>query len=230
MQKTDTSIETHYYMLDLVDSMGDDLSIVNAARQSFGARSDEMGKRDKGLLNFLMRERHGTPFEAVVLTYQMEIPIFVARQLMRHRIASYNELSLRYQTIDEGFYRPDPEDVRVRLGKPGAYSYGEPSNPYLAEKARTAIEESCRASFQVYESLLADDVAPELARAVLPLGTWTTITMTANLRSLFNLFSLRSDSHAQKEIRELSVGMEEFAARVAPVAFHAFETNGRVAP
>ena len=230
MEITAGTIDNHYFTLSLIDSMGDDLSIVNAARQSFGRRSDEMGKRDKGLINFLMRERHGTPFEAVTFTSPREVPILGARQLMRHRMASYNELSRRSPEIVEGFYQPEPGDMRVRSGKAGSYVYTEPSHPLFADEASEAILESCRASFGVYTGLLDQGLAPELARVVLPLGTWTTITMTANLRSMFNLFSLRSDSHAQLEIRELSVGMEELVARVVPQAFYAFEENGRYAP
>ena len=223
-------MDPRYGSVELIDQMGDDLSIVNNARQSFGARSDEMSQRDAGLINFLMRERHGTPFEAVVFTFQLKMPIFVARQLMRHRMASYNEVSLRYTDAEEAMYTPDLVDVRKKIGKPGAYTYERVSNPLLAQGVVDTIVASNERAWRDYCFLLDQGVASELARTVLPLGTFTTMTMTLNLRSALNLLSLRSDSHAQLEIRELADEMERQIARIVPVAHMAFEANGRTAP
>lgn len=226
MEKITNSSST----VTLVESMGSDLSIVNAARQSFGARSDEMDERDRGLIGFLMRERHGTPFEAVVFTFQLEVPIFTARQIMRHRMASFNELSLRYKTIEESHYVPLEGDVRARVGKPGAYSYEKPSNPLFRQDVVDTIRKSQERAFADYEFMLSQGVAPEQARGVLPLGTITTLGMTLNLRSLFNFLSLRNAPEAQLEIREAALSMEELATATVPIAMAAFHNNGRTAP
>ena len=223
-------MDPRYGSVELIDHMGDDLAIVNNARQSFNKRSDEMTERDAGLINFLMRERHGTPLEAVVFTFQLKMPIFVARQLMRHRMASYNEVSLRYTDAEEAMYTPDPSDVRRRVGKPGSYTYERVSNPLVAEGLADTIAASNERAWMDYQHLLRRGVASELARTVLPLGTFTTMTMTLNLRSALNLLSLRSDSHAQLEIRELADEMERQIARIVPVAHKAFVANGRTAP
>src|SRR5581483_8682265 len=118
-------------------AMADDLSVVNAARVSFAQQSEELGERDQGLIRFLMRERHGTPFEHNAFRYHVKLPIFVMREWARHRIGSFNEWSARYSQLEPEFYIPEPQDVRTQVGKPGSYSF-DPVAPELAEHTRDA--------------------------------------------------------------------------------------------
>ena len=115
--------------------MADDLSVVNAARVSFARRKEEMDESDEGLVRFLMRHRHGTPFEHNSFRFHVRAPIFVAREWFRHRVGSFNEFSMRYARATDDFYVPEPEDVRTQVGKPGAYSF-EPVGEDLAEETR----------------------------------------------------------------------------------------------
>ena len=118
--------------------MADDLSVANGARVSFARRKDELDESDEGLIRFLMRERHGTPFEHNAFRFHVRCPIFVAREWFRHRVGSFNEFSLRYAKATDDFYVPEPEDVRSQVGKPGAYSF-EPVSDELAEATRDKL-------------------------------------------------------------------------------------------
>src|SRR5436309_2428667 len=118
--------------------MADDLSVANAARVSFARRKLELDESDEGLIQFLMRDRHGTPFEHNAFRFHVRCPIFVAREWFRHRIGSFNEFSMRYAKATDDFYVPDADDVRTQVGKPGAYSF-EPVEPGLAEETREAM-------------------------------------------------------------------------------------------
>lgn len=216
--------------VELVDSMGGDLRIVNMARQSFGTKAELlMSEKERGLINFLMKNRHGTPFEGVVITLQVKCPIFVAREWMRHRIASYNEFSGRYSKMSSDFYVPSGDQLRSQVGKPGSYSF-EPLPDGLAESTRAMIEENNGDALFTYDNFLEQGVAKEVARMVLPVNIYTSFTMVANLRSLFNFVSLRSHKDAMWEIRRYSEEIEKMLWSVAPVAYRAFVDNGRVAP
>ena len=125
--------------------------------------------RDRGLIGFLLRERHGTPFEHNAFRFHIRCPIFVAREWFRHRIGSFNEFSMRYAKATDEFYVPAPEDVRSQVGKPGAYTF-EPVAAELAERTREELRAVYEASFAAYERLVEAGVARELARAVLPVG------------------------------------------------------------
>ena len=210
-------------------AMADDLSVVNAARVSFGTRRDEMDDRDVGLVGFLMRERHGTPFEHNAFRFHVRCPIFVMREWIRHRIGSFNELSGRYAKIDEAFYVPAVEDVRTQVGKPGAYSF-ESVEQDVAERTRARMEESYRASYTAYEEMLADGVAREVARSVLPVGIMTEFFWTVNARSVMNFLSLRNTEHAQREIRRYAEAVEALFETRMPVTHRAFLEHGRSAP
>lgn len=213
----------------LDQAMADDLSVVNAARVSFGTRKDAMDERDEGLIGFLMRERHGTPFEHNAFRFHVRCPIFVMREWIRHRVGSFNELSGRYAKIDEAFYVPALEDVRTQVGKPGAYTF-ESVPMELAEKTRGTIEESYRAAYAAYESMLADGVAKEVARSVLPVGIMTEFFWTLNARSLMNFLSLRNQEHAQREIRRYAEVVEALFETQMPVTHRHFVEHGRKAP
>lgn len=215
--------------IELEEHMGSDLAIVNNARQSFGKRSDEMSEKDQGLINFLARERHGTPFERVVFAFNVKCPIFVAREWMRHRVGSFNEYSGRYSKMLPEYYVPNLENIRTQVGKPGAYTYT--TIPYHAATiAAGAINASSDKAWLKYEELMNMGAAKEIARTVLPVNFYTMFTWVVNLRSLMNFISLRSDDNAMWEIRQYSLAIEELIKPVVPVAYNAFVKNGRVAP
>ena len=172
--------------------MGDDLSVVNAARVSFGSHADELDERNQGLVRFLMRERHGTPFEHNAFRFHVRCPIFVAREWFRHRVGSFNELSGRYTELAEAFYVPAAADVRTQVGKPGAYTF-EPVEAELAEKSRAAMQEAYASAYATYRGLLDDGVAKEVARSVLPVGIYTEFFWTVNARSIMHFLSLRNE-------------------------------------
>jgi len=209
--------------------MADDLSVVNSARVSFGKRSEEMTNADKGLVNFLMRERHGTPFEHNSFRFHVKCPIFVAREWFRHRMGSFNEFSGRYAEFDPEGYLPMVEEMRTQVGKPGSYTF-EPIEKDVAEEAIGKIYSSYGTAFETYQQLLDAGVAKEVARIVLPVGVMTEFYWTVNARSLMNFISLRQAATAQYEIRTLALGVEQFFAGIMPVTYEAFIQNGRVAP
>ena len=211
----------------LVDSMGSDLSISRAARVSYDAawRAGEDQGSDERLIRYLMRHKHSTPFEAVVLQFEVKAPIFVVRQWQRHRTWSFNELSARYRELPEEFYIPAPEHIGVQSkdNKQGRELGGDPhgTGERLAISMRLAME----AAFREYHYLLAQDVPRELARTVLPLATYTHMFAKCDLHNLFGFLSLRADPHAQFEIRAYAEAMLELIRPVVPVAVAAWEES-----
>jgi len=210
-------------------SMADDLSVVNAARVSFARRREEVDDADAGLIRFLMRDRHGTPFEHNAFRFHIRCPIFVAREWFRHRIGSFNEFSMRYAKATDDFYVPEPEDVRSQVGKPGAYSF-EPVAPELAERTREELQQVYDAAYATYTRLVEEGVARELARSVLPVGAYTEFYWTVNARALMNFVSLRAADTAQREIRLYAEAVERFLAEKMPITYEAFAANDRTAP
>ena len=213
----------------LDDAMADDLSVVNGARVSFARHKEEMDESDEGLIKFLMRDRHGTPFEHNSFRFHIRAPIFVAREWFRHRVGSFNEFSMRYAKATDEFYVPEPDDVRTQVGKPGSYSFEEVS-PEVAETTREELKAVYESAYETYERLVGLGVARELARCVLPVGAYTEFYWTVNARALMNFLSLRASEHAQREIRRYAEACERFLAEKMPVTYAAFVANGRVAP
>ncbi|MBV8258825.1 MAG: FAD-dependent thymidylate synthase [Actinobacteria bacterium] len=209
--------------------MADDLSVVNAARVSFARRKEELEDSDAGLIRFLMRERHGTPFEHNSFRFHVRCPIFVAREWFRHRIGSFNEFSMRYAKATDDFYVPAAEDVRTQVGKPGAYTF-ETVEPELAESTRETLESVYRSAYEAYEQLVEAGIAREIARCVLPVGAYTEFFWTVNARALMNFVSLRAAETAQREIRRYADAVESFLAEKMPVTHAAFVANDRTAP
>src|SRR6476620_8746398 len=159
-----------------------DLAVVNGARVSFNQESDAVTERDEGLIRFLMRERHGSPFEHGYFRFVVKAPLFVVREHHRHRAGhSYNEWSGRYSKLEAEFYVPDY--VRTQVGKPGAYSF-EPVEPAVRDAAREEIQASAEQAFEAYERMLEQGVAKEVARTVLPLAMYTKYFWSCNPRSL----------------------------------------------
>jgi thymidylate synthase (FAD) len=209
--------------------MADDLSVANAARVSFARRKAELDESDEGLIRFLMRDRHGTPFEHNAFRYHIRCPIFVAREWFRHRVGSFNEFSLRYARATEDFYVPEADDVRSQVGKPGAYTF-EPVDPELAERTRDELRSVYDHAYETYERLVDAGVAREVARSVLPVGAYTQFYWTVNARALMNFVSLRNSEFAQLEIRRYAEVVEALFAERMPVTHAAFVAGGRVAP
>ena len=210
-------------------AMADDLSVVNAARVSFARHKEAMDESDAGLIRFLLRERHGTPFEHNSFRFHVRCPIFVAREWFRHRIGSFNEFSMRYAKATDDFYVPAAEDVRTQVGKPGAYTF-ETVEPELAESTREAIESVYETAYTAYEQLVEAGIAREIARCVLPVGAYTEFFWTVNARALMNFVSLRAAEAAQREIRRYAEAVESFLAERMPVTYDAFVANNRTAP
>jgi thymidylate synthase (FAD) len=223
---TITVLDHGFVALD--GSCASDLAVVNGARVSFNQESEEMTSRDEGLIGFLMREKHGSPFEHGYFRFIVKAPIFVVREHHRHRAGhSYNEWSGRYSKMEPEFYVPD--FVRTQVGKPGAYSF-EPVDDSTRELARREIEENGRRAFKAYEKMLEQGVAKEVARTVLPLATYTKYYWSCNPRSLMHFCSLRNHESAQYEIRQYAAAAESFLQRLMPVTHAAFVARGRVAP
>jgi thymidylate synthase (FAD) len=214
--------------LALDGALASDLAVVNGARVSFNSESQEVTDRDGGLIRFLMRERHGSPFEHGYFRFLVKAPIFVVREHHRHRAGhSYNEWSGRYSKLEAEFYVP--EFVRTQVGKPGAYSF-EPVDGATRELARREIAEAATRAFESYERLLEQGVAKEVARSVLPLATYTKYYWSCNPRSLMHFCGLRNHEAAQYEIREYAAAAESFLAELMPLTHAAFIENGRIAP
>ncbi len=209
--------------------LADDLSVVNAARVSFARRREELDDSDRGLVRFLVRERHGTPFEHNAFRFHVRCPIFVAREWFRHRISSFNEFSMRYAKATDEFYVPAAADVRTQVGKPGSYTF-EPVEPELAERTRDEMQRVYADAYATYERLVEEGVAREVARAVLPVGAYTEFYWTVNARSLMNFISLRNAETAQREIRRYGEALEGFLAAHMPVTYEAFVANERRSP
>ena len=207
--------------LALDGALASDLAVVNGARVSFNQASDEMTERDGGLIRFLMREGHGSPFEHGYFRFIVKAPLFVVREHQRHRAGhSYNEWSGRYSKMEPEFYVPDY--VRTQVGKPGAYTF-EPVDDVTREAAQREIEDNATRAFQAYERMLEQGVAKEVARAVLPLSS-------CNPRSLMHFCSLRNHEAAQYEIRQYAAAAESFLERFLPITHAAFVERGRIAP
>lgn len=208
--------------------LASDLAVVNGARVSFNTSSDEMTERDGGLIRFLMRDHHGSPFEHGYFRFVVKAPIFVVREHHRHRAGhAYNEWSGRYSKMEAEFYVPD--FVRTQVGKPGAYTF-EPVAEDVRAQARSEIERAAAHAFEAYERMLELGVAKEVARTVLPLALYTKYYWSCNPRSLMHFCSLRNSEFAQFEIREYARAAERFLEREMPVTYAAFLENGRVAP
>ena len=231
--------------VELVRSSAQDADVLFAARvstqgeqtlESAKVADAEIEKRDKGLINYLMRDRHGSPFEHNSMTFYVQAPIFVFREFMRHRIASYNEESGRYRELRPVFYVPGPERKLIQVGKPGAYEFedGTAEQTALVEQETMAVT---RAAYDSYQRMLEAGVAREVARIVLPLNIYSSMYVTMNARSLMNFLSLRTKregthfpSFPQREIEMVAEKMEEEWAKLMPLSYETFNENGRVAP
>ncbi|MFG6403338.1 FAD-dependent thymidylate synthase [Microbacterium sp. P04] len=230
--------------VELVRSSASDSDVLFAARVSTQGEltldqaqaGTEATARDRGLINYLMRDRHGSPFEHNSMTFYVQAPIFVFREFMRHRIASYNEESGRYRELLPVFYVPAPERNLLQVGKPGAYEFlpGTPAQHALVD---TATRDASEFAFHAYQRMLEAGVAREVARIVLPLNIYSSMYVTMNARSLMNFLSLRTKvegtyfpSFPQREIEMCAEQMEAIWTELMPLTHAAFNANGRVSP
>jgi len=220
----------------LIDSMASDQAVVMAARVSTGATSNENPAKDAGLINYLMRERHGSPFEHNAFTFYIQAPIFVFREFQRHRIASYNEESGRYKELDPVFYYPAPERKLIQIGKTGAYEFVE-GEPIQHSIVKSELYGQSRQAYEAYQKMLDEGIAREVARMCLPLNIYSSMYVTINARSLMNFLSLRTNregtqfpSYPQREIEMVAEKMEELFAEKMPLTYEAFNKNKRVSP
>jgi thymidylate synthase (FAD) len=236
VRKIDEAVEAREDVVHVLDkgflaldgALASDLAVANGARVSFNQASQVLADRDEGLIRYLMRDHHGSPFEHGYFRFIVKAPIFVVREHHRHRAGhSYTEWSGRYSKMKAEFYIPD--NVRSQVGKPGAYRF-EPVDEVTRDAARAEIEAQAANAFAAYERMLELGVAKEVARSVLPLNMYTTYYWSCNPRSLMHFCSLRNSEFAQYEIREYAKAAEEFLRRQMPVTHAAFVSNDRLAP
>lgn len=211
----------------LIDHMGDDLSVVRAARVSYNAawRTGEDSGSDRRLIKYLWKNKHSTPFEAVTVTFEIKAPIFVLRQWHRHRTWSYNELSARYKELPEEFYLPDLDVIGYpsQNNKQGReMALIPPAELEERIQQRALVRHHIEGTFKVYRKLLAENWPRELARAVLPVATYSHMFATVNLLNLFKFLALRTDAHAQYEIREYANAMLDIMKTITPVCVETF--------
>jgi thymidylate synthase (FAD) len=227
--------------VELVRASASDADVIFGARVSTkGEQSledvDADPERSRGLINYLMRARHGSPYEHNSMTFYVQAPIFVFREFMRHRVASYNEESGRYRELRPVFYVPGPERKLVQQGKPGHYEFvdGTADQHKVVEEA---TKRACEQAYSSYLEMLDAGIAREVARIVLPVTIYSSMYVTVNARSLMNFLSLRTKrddstfpSFPQREIEMVAEKMEAEWARLMPLTSEAFDRNGRVAP
>ncbi|AVZ75655.1 thymidylate synthase (FAD) [Streptomyces lunaelactis] len=245
---TDTPAETAQpsfrsdVTVELVKHTAGDSDVLWAARVSTAGEQslEELSKdpeRSKGLINYLMRDRHGSPFEHNSMTFFISAPIFVFREFMRHRVGwSYNEESGRYRELQPVFYVPGADRKLVQQGRPGKYVFVD-GTAEQQKLVTEAMEVSYRRSYETYQEMLAAGVAREVARAVLPVGLFSSMYATCNARSLMHFLGLRTQheeasvpSFPQREIEMVGEKMEKHWAQLMPLTYAAFNANGRVAP
>jgi thymidylate synthase (FAD) len=227
--------------VELIKASASDADVIWAARVSTAGEQsmDEIGEdpaRSAGLINYLARERHGSPFEHTSMTFFISAPIFVFREFMRHRIASYNEESGRYRELKPVFYIPNQARNLIQIGKTGAYEF-VPGTDEQFQVTVEAMKDAYVVAYESYKKMLDAGIAREVARAVLPVATYSSMYVTMNARALMNFLSLRTSregshfpSYPQREIEMVAEKMEAEFAKLMPLTYQAFEKSGRVAP
>lgn len=237
-QIVDTLMDDKYNKIDLlnggylqlVDCMGSDLSVVRSARVSYNADwrgeaiPDEILTKDEKLIHYLKKNHHTSPFESVVFTFEVQLPIFVVRQWHRHRTWSYNEVSGRYTELDMGWYVPDVEQITTQSTSNKQMRTTE-QHP-LARTIAAVIDKHCEDSFRVYKHLLDIGTPRELARGVLPLNAYTRMFATVDLHNLFHYLKLRLHEHSQYEIRVYAEAILKLIEPIVPVCVQAFKEHG----
>ncbi len=227
--EADVLLDKEFQVLDhgfvrLVDYLGGDQRIVQSARVSYGEGTKTL-REDKTLIDYLLRNKHTSPFEQVILTFHVKMPIFVARQWIRHRTARLNEISGRYSVMRDEFYTPKGEEVRFqsKRNKQGSSTQDVPDD--MRNKVIALLQQEQQQLYSDYEGMLEDGIARELARINLPLSLYTEMYWQIDLNNLFHFLRLRMDWHAQYEIRVYGDTMAQLTKAVAPLAYEAFEEH-----
>jgi len=210
--------------IELVDIMGNDFRVLEAARVSTGSKASKGPEKDKKLIHYLMANEHHTPFEKIVFEFHVKCPIFVARQWFRHRIGSFNEVSGRYKEIPWEAYRPEKWRYQSEDNKQGSSGFVD---PVTSGSVNYMLEQSYSVAKRAYDTLLEQGIAKELARLVMPVGIYTEFFWTVNFRSLMNFLKLRMDKHAQFEIRQYANAIYTLLEENdhLPWSLDAFKTN-----
>lgn len=229
VEAAEAILDKEYKVLDkgfvrLVDYMGGDQRIVQSARVSYG-EGTKTYRQDKGLINYLMRNDHTSPFEQVVMTFHVKAPIFVARQWVRHRTARMNEISGRYSVMKDEVYCPAPEAVAMQSEDNKQGRAAESVDAETAAKVIGVLSDNAEATFKSYHDLLDMGIARELSRINLPLSTYTEFYWEIDLHNLFHFLALRLDAHAQAEIRAYAEVMFGMVEKVCPIAADAFRNH-----
>jgi thymidylate synthase (FAD) len=222
-------LDKKYKVLDkgfvrLVDYMGSDERIVSSARVSYG-KGTKTFRQDRGLIHYLIRNDHTSPLEQVVFTFHCKLPIFVARQWVRHRMARINEISGRYSIMEDQFYVPSAKDIAFQStdNKQGRLAGSVP--PKLQKRVLDLLIKDQKAVYASYKDMLKNNIAKELARINLPLSLYTEWYWQIDLHNLLHFLKLRMHPHAQKEIRDYAVVMAQMVKKVCPIAFEAFDDH-----
>ncbi len=225
-EKADALLDKEFKVLDhgfirLIDYMGSDNAIVQAARVSYGEGTKKVSE-DRGLIRYLMRHRHTTPFEMVEFKFHVKLPIFVARQWIRHRSANVNEYSGRYSVMKDEFFMPNTDDIRFQstVNKQGRSEKDVPDQ--LKQEVLDYLNSSQKDAYKNYMKFVDEGLAREIARISLPLSLYTEWYWKIDLHNLFHFLKLRMDTHAQKEIQVYANVMAEMVKAVCPVAYEAF--------
>lgn len=208
----------------LVDYLGGDERIVQAARVSYGAGTKTV-REDAGLIDYLLRNEHTSPFEQVVLTFHIKMPIFVARQWIRHRTARLNEISGRYSVMKDEFWLPSPEAIARQSADNKQGREAEPVSADEAAAVISSLEKGQKAAYAEYKALVDSGLARELARVNLPLSLYTEWYWQMDLHNLFRFLALRLDAHAQREIRDYAAVILDLCEKVAPLATASFRKH-----
>lgn len=222
-------LDKEYKVLDkgfvrLVDYLGSDQRIVQSARVSYGEGTKTVSQ-DAGLIDYLLRHQHTSPFEQVVFTFHVKMPIFVARQWVRHRMGRMNEVSGRYSIMKEEFYVPETQDINGQSSNNKQGRADEPFEEGKAKEIQSELANGQKASYDSYSKLLESGLAREIARINLPLSLYTEFYWQMDLNNLFKFLKLRLDSHAQFEIREYAKVMFDIVKKVCPLAASSFEND-----
>jgi len=229
-EKGEKILDTEFQVLDkgfvrLVDYMGSDSRIVQAARVSYGEGTKSY-REDKGLINYLLRNEHTSPFEQVVFTFHVKLPIFVARQWVRHRTGRLNEISGRYSIMKHEFYKPDAADIAYQSTD---NKQGRSSDTEMPQHEKDAflqsVEESHKRAGKEYDTYIENGISREIARINLPLSLYTEWYWQMDLHNLFHFLKLRMDPHAQLEIRRYAETIFSIIKNICPIACAAFEEH-----
>lgn len=209
----------------LIDSLGSDLSVVRSARISYDAewRTGEDAGKDEKLIDYLVKNKHTSPLESVVFTFDVKAPIFVFRQWFRHRTLSINEVSARYSVLPEEYYIPEVSQITTQ-SKDNKQMRTDEIHP-LAEDAQDIISRSCAEAFENYQSLIGMGIPRELARGVLPVNTYSHAFITTDLHNLSRFLKLRLHEHSQYEIRVYAQAMLDLIEPIVPVTVAALKRH-----